>query len=268
MARRCILPWLVFAAAAALLGCRARMTGPATTGTASVPSSPLAGKTQLVTVVSDGWNGFRATMRRYERSSGTSKALAEGWTPVGTPVPVVLGREGCGWGRGLHGDGAPEGRPGPTKREGDGRSPAGVFGIGPAYGYDAVRDSISLPYREATTDLRCVDDPRSRHYNRIVSTERTEVDWESAEHMRRDDDLYVLTVVVEHNTESPRPRAGSCIFLHLWEGPDKGMSGCTAMARDALDVLTDWFAPGAAALVALPRVEYRAHQSSWGLPPI
>jgi L,D-peptidoglycan transpeptidase YkuD (ErfK/YbiS/YcfS/YnhG family) len=68
--------------------------------------------------------------------------------------------------------------------------------------------------------------PRSSHYNHIVPTTDTELDWQSAERMRRDDDLCVLAIVVEHDTKGPKPRAGSYIFIHLWEGPDKGMSGC------------------------------------------
>lgn len=230
---------------------------------AAAASAPIgAGKTQLVTVLSEQWNQFRAELRRYERVPG------ERWKPVGPPIDVVLGREGYAWGRGLHGSGAPKGRPGPIKREGDGRSPAGVFNVGPAYGYASAHEEISLPYRKATPDLRCVDDPQSTHYNQIVSTDDTEVDWRSAEHMHRDDDLYVLAIVIEHNTEATSVGAGSCIFIHLWQGPDKGMSGCTAMSMNALEELASWLQSGAAALVALPRSEYEALKRPWNLPVI
>ncbi len=225
------------------------------------PHTPIHGsKTQLVTVVSEDWNAFEAEMRRYQRAPGKS------WTQVGEPIAVVLGREGYGWGRGRHGEGRPRGRPGPLKREGDGRSPAGVFDVGTAYGYPASRDSISLPYLQATPSLRCVDDPASRHYNRIVSTDSTPVDWKSAEHMRRDDELYAIAIVVEHNTGSVQLGAGSCIFIHAWKGPGIGMSGCTAMPMEALESLADWLKPGASALVALPHQEYAALREAWALP--
>ena len=224
------------------------------------PSPIPDDRTQLVTVVSDRWTDFRATLRRYEREPGDK------WRQVGAPVDAVLGREGYGWGRGLHGNGRPDGRPGPIKREGDGRSPAGVFEIGAAYGYAAARNDLSVPYVQATADLRCVDDPHSKHYNRIVSTADTEIDWKSAERMRRDDDLYVLALVVEHNTKTTWRVAGSCIFLHLWEGPDKGMSGCTAMSRDALEELAAWLDRDAAVLVALPLGEYELFRRPWRLP--
>ncbi|MBW2189297.1 MAG: hypothetical protein JRG93_06865 [Deltaproteobacteria bacterium] len=217
-------------------------------------------KTQLVTVVTDDWNGFRAELRRYERSPG------EAWTAVGPAIDVVIGREGYGWGRGLHGSGAPTGRPGPIKREGDGRSPAGVFEIGTAYGYDAGRERVALPYMQATPELRCVDDPKSHHYNRIVSTANTVVDWRSAEYMRRQDELYAIAIVVEHNTRRIERGAGSCIFLHVWRGPDSGMTGCTAMPLDSLETIADWLEPNVSALVALPRSEYGALRHSWGLP--
>jgi hypothetical protein len=134
----------------------------------AAPNAPIGvDKTQLVTVVTDDWNRFQATLRRYERSPGRA------WKSVGPPIDVVLGREGYGWGRGVHGGGAPAGRRGPIKREGDGRSPAGAFEIGTAYGYEAARAGVSLPYVQATPELRCVDDPKSRHYNRVVSTANT-----------------------------------------------------------------------------------------------
>jgi D-alanyl-D-alanine dipeptidase len=255
--------WILLAAACSLTACRDKSAPTIAAKRAAAEDAPIsADKTQLVSVVSDDWKEFRATLRRYERVPGKR------WKPVGRPVDVVIGREGYGWGRGLHGSGAPKGRPGPVKREGDGRSPAGVFGIGTAYGYDAVQEGLSLPYVQATPELRCVDDPHSSHYNRIVSTADTEVDWQSAERMRRDDGLYVLAIVVEHNTDAPKPRAGSCIFIHLWEGPDEGMSGCTAMPMDALKELAAWLRPDAAALVALPRSEYEALRRPWDLPVI
>lgn len=255
------------ACAALLFGCHQAPT-PESASTSKRTEIGLIGadKRQLVTVVTDGWNVFRATLQRFERADATTAGPS--WKPIGDPFDVVLGREGYGWGRGLHGNGRPSGRTGPIKREGDGRSPAGVFEIGMAYGYAPAREDLSLAYAQATPDLRCVDDSRSRHYNRVVSTTATDVDWSSAEHMRRDDELYVLTILVEHNTVQTEPGAGSCIFIHLWDGPEQGMTGCTAMSLDALNELARWLEPGAAALVALPRSEYDILQEAWQLPTL
>ena len=84
--------------------------------------------------------------------------------------------------------------------------------------------------------------------------------------MRRDDDLYAIAIVVEHNTARIEPGAGSCIFIHAWKGPGIGMSGCTAMPMATLEAFAEWPKPGAAAFVALPRPEYTALQRVWGLP--
>ena len=245
----------------ALGGCRGETLSTTTSKPAAEASTPIhPNKTQLVTVVTDDWDRFQATLQRYER------ALGQAWKPVGPPIDVVLGREGYGWGRGVHGDGVPKGRPGPIKREGDGRSPAGIFDVGTAYGYEAAQAGVSLRYVQATSELRCVDDPKSRHYNRIVSTADTAVDWQSAEYMRREDELYAIAIVVEHNTQHTEPGAGSCIFIHVWRGPDSGMTGCTAMPMDTLEGFVAWLEPRAAVLVALPRSEYDALRSAWGLP--
>lgn len=84
---------------------------------------PIAAlRTQLLSVVSERWDAARATLRRYERAPG------RGFRAVGKPVRVMLGRAGSGWGDGQH---PPAGHTGPIKREGDDRSPAGVFELGP-----------------------------------------------------------------------------------------------------------------------------------------
>lgn len=226
----------------------------------AAPIHPL--RTQLITAVADDWNTHRAVLRRYARDPG------QAWQPIGKPVPAVIGRAGYGWGRGLHGPAAPAGRPGPTKQEGDLRSPAGVFALGKAYGYGERPNTLQLPYVRAQGDLRCVDDPASPQYNRIVSLSDTPKSWRSAEHMRREDDLYELAIVVAHNTRDRRRGGGSCIFLHVWAGPDVPVTGCTAMSKQALWSLAAWLQPNGAALVSLPRSEYAALADAWSLPPL
>jgi uncharacterized protein YijF (DUF1287 family) len=218
-------------------------------------------KTQLLLVVSDSWTGFRAQLQRFERAPGRS------WMPVGTPIAVVLGHAGLGWGDGLHGLGAPQHRDGPQKREGDGRSPAGVFALGTVHGYAPASDSgLRVPYVQATAEHQCVDDPASRHYNRVVSSTAVQNDWRSAERMRRDDAGYELAIEVEHNRSPITAAHGSCIFLHVWAGPEIPVLGCTAMASEPLHELARWLRPNASVLVALPRAEYRALKRTWDLP--
>jgi D-alanyl-D-alanine dipeptidase len=216
-------------------------------------------RTQLVSVTSDSWQATHGTLRRYERQPGRA------WRALGEPMRVVLGRAGYGWGDGLHGSGAPARRTGPVKREGDGRSPAGVFELGTVYGYSETASGISLPYASADAALRCVDDPTSPEYNQIL-LEPARATWKSAERMRRDDDLYELALVVRHNTGPVVPGHGSCIFVHVWQSSNTPVTGCTALDKANLKTLVKWLKPNAAVLVALPASEYSALGRAWGLP--
>ena len=217
--------------------------------------------TQLVVVTSSGFEAWRAQLQRYERAVGGS------WQVVGEPIDVVLGRSGYAWGNGVHGSGAPEGRSGPVKREGDGRSPAGVFAIGTVHGYaPAAPDGSTLPYEQATTAQRCVDDPRATEYNRIVEAGPRGESWRTAERMRRDDAVYELALDIEHNRSPVVPGHGSCIFAHVWVNAQTPVAGCTGMALPELKALLIWLKPGAL-WVALPNQEYQALRACWDLPP-
>jgi len=213
---------------------------------------------QLVLSLSASWDQTRALLQAYERS-----ATQATWTPVGAPFEASLGRAGLAWGRGLH----PQGLEGPQKREGDGRSPAGVFDLRLVTGYaNAAVAGSRLPYREATATLRCVDDARSSRYNQLVDEATVTRDWSSAEDMRRKDDLYRLLVWVGHNDAPVVPGGGSCIFLHLREGPEATTSGCTAFEPEAMERLLRWLDPAARpVLVQLPEAEYRRLAARWGL---
>lgn len=226
--------------------------------TAPHRASPIpAAAAELVVGIVDDWNATNVTLRRYRRG--------DGWRPIGAPWPGVVGRTGVAWGAGLHGTGAPPDRPGPVKREGDGKSPAGVFALAGSYGYAAAPPAgAKLPYTALTASHRCVDDPRSREYARIVDERAVTVDWKSHEVMRRDDVLYTWVVDVAHNT-ARTPGGGSCIFLHVWGGAGTTTAGCTAMAEDRLAELVASLDPSAV-FVLLPRAEYDALATAWQLP--
>ena len=222
-------------------------------------STPLDGARQMVLVVTPTWNATSGTLRRFARSSD-----ADAWRPVGQAVPVVVGRTGVAWD-----DSQMAPRPDePTKREGDGRSPAGVFPLDTAFGFD-IRQIVSwvrLPYVQLRTTTECVDDPRSVHYNTIVDRASVpRVDWTSSERMR-EIEQYAFGVHVGYNAP-PRPARGSCIFLHIWSGPDSVTAGCTAMTEQALRELMGWIDPARRPmLVQLPAVALDRVRERWGLP--
>jgi len=216
---------------------------------------------QLVTAITESWTSTTAQLQRWQR---TDKGA---WTAVGAPWPAVIGKTGSAWGAGIHGAGAP-GREGPVKKEGDGKSPAGVFAIRESYGYaDAPPKDTKLEYTSTGRgDLECVDDPAPEHYPSIVDRKQVAGDWESAEQMMRDDALYTWVVDIAHNPER-KPRVGSCIFLHVWSGPESSTIGCTAMEEPKLVELIKSLDPaGNPVFVLLPRADYQALVVAWGLP--
>lgn len=222
-------------------------------------ASPVpAASTQMLLVVSDSWDAPAASARLYERKKDGA------WRPAGEAVPVSLGRAGLAWGRGLH---APE-TGGPVKREGDGRSPAGVFDLRHVTGYtEAPPRGLRLPYRQASATLRCVDDPASPAYNTLADEALGPKTWTSAEDMRRGDELYRWVVWVAHNDDPPVPGGGSCIFLHLRAGAGAVTAGCTAFDPPALEGLLPRLDPQARpVLVQLPRAEWQRLRVAWGLP--
>jgi len=216
---------------------------------------------QMLLALSPGWDDRAVTVQRYERDTPEAP-----WRARGRPLAASLGRAGLAWGRGLHGAGLE----GPRKKEGDERSPAGVFLLRETTGYAASAPAgTRLPYREATPSLRCVDDPRSAHYNRLVDEARVTKDWTSAEDMRRQDDLYRLVVWVGHNDDPPVAGAGSCIFLHFRETPSAVTAGCTAFDHGVMEELVAWLDPAARpVLVQLPRAVYARIQGAWELPTL
>ncbi|HJQ35331.1 MAG TPA: L,D-transpeptidase family protein [Pyrinomonadaceae bacterium] len=246
-----------------LLACAAAH---AQTRPAKVPA-PLARSRQLIVVTTPDWNSVQGTLRHYERAGGE-------WRQVGDSFAVVVGRSGLGWGEGVVR--LPEGSPvkkgledAPFKKEGDGRAPAGVFRLGPAFGFDGSDEAgwVRLPYRPLKPSTECVDDTASTHYNLIVDRGTTKpADWNSSERMREVEG-YRWGLVVLHNSAPRTAGRGSCIFLHIWASPERGTAGCTAMERANLEALLRWLDPRRRPLlVQLPESEYARLQAPWRLP--
>jgi D-alanyl-D-alanine dipeptidase len=231
-------------------------------GTHAKTPAPLGRSRQLFLVTTRDWDAVGGTLRRFERRSAR-----RGWSQVGGAVPVVVGRAGLAWGVGLV---EVSSAAGPHKREGDGKAPAGVFRLGPAFGFAPSAEAAWLraAYRPLTPSTECVDDTASRHYNLIVDRKALKAaDWNSSERMREVEG-YRWGLVVAHNAAPPAAGLGSCIFLHVWAGPDKGTAGCTALEQPSLEALLRWLDPlKQPLLVQLPEGEYARLRRSWNLPP-
>jgi len=225
-------------------------------------SSPITESRQLVLVITANWEAVTGALWRYERAN-----IDAPWRLIGSHWPVVVGRNGMGWGRGWP---APLPDEEPIKEEGDSKAPAGVFRLTRAFGYAPAAEAaaVKLPYTHLTSTIECVDDVHSVHYNTLADrSQMAAVDWNSAEQMRRPDERYRWGVIVEHNTEPTLAGAGSCIFLHIWENASTGTAGCTAMEAAKLEQLLGWLDPAAKPLLAqLPESAFNRLRQSWGLP--
>ena len=238
----------------------------------AVKRDPLLGSTQMILVVTSNWDAVEGRLQRFERIT-----VHEPWRPYGEPIPIVVGKDGVGWGIGLVAADDPNVRlaSDPVKKEGDGKSPAGIFDLGTAFGYSAQPlTGVKFPYLALTESIECVDDVNSKHYNRIVDRTAVTPDWKSSEHMRDTGESYRWGIVVNHNRmnaesnqDPPQPGAGSCIFLHIWHDRNEGTAGCTAMPQVDLQTLFIWLNPNRKPLlVQLPMPAYERLIDRWKLP--
>jgi D-alanyl-D-alanine dipeptidase len=223
-------------------------------------SASLANSTQAFVVTTESWNSIHGSAQLFERKKTKSK-----WKPAGESFPVVIGKNGLAFAEDFAREQSLAGNAN-NKREGDGKSPAGMFSLTEMFGQ--VAQQTGLPFTVLTPATECVDDSASRSYNRVVNNQQTAVDWNSSEKMLAVGAPYELGVVVAHNTPA-KAQMGSCIFLHIWTNADTGTSGCTAMEKINLeDVVKRLDAKRNPILIQFPIDVYRGNQKQWKLPKL
>ena len=132
------------------------------------------------------------------------------------------------------------------KREGDNKSPSGVFPLGIAFGYDPSMNT-KMPYRQATENDFWVDDANSEDYNKWVQGKPNATSWEK---MKRDDDQYKYGVVIKYNTDPIVMGKGSAIFLHVWK--DGGATlGCVSTSEEMILEILGWLDPAKKPLIIM-----------------
>jgi len=250
------------------LCCCIVVLGSASLANAQQPlQQPLQSSTQIVVVTTPDWSTVEGQLRRYERTQPNQR-----WRPVGRPITVVVGKNGLGWGTGVMpaDNPATRGPQDPVKKEGDGKSPAGIFRLSSAFGYAAQPpQGWKMPYINLTPSVECVDDPASHFYNRVIDRASVTPDWHSSERMSQAGEGYRWGAVVDHNANPAVPRSGSCVFLHIWAGRGVGTAGCTAMPMEQLEPILAWLGPaGNPLLVQLPQSQYRKLRRPWHLPTL
>ncbi len=128
-----------------------------------------------------------------------------------TSMPCVLGRGGI-----KH-----------KKTEGDSVTPVGSFEI--LYGfYRADRTkhiSSNIKLFPIRPDFGWCDDPASPLYNRAITLPTR---W-NHEKLWREDNLYDICLVLNHNMHPRTRNGGSAIFFHLTSPDNKPTQGCVAI---------------------------------------
>jgi len=183
---------------------------------------------QLIVVTTQNWSTPNGKLQRYARQGNN-------WHKVGREIPVKLGRNGLGWGRGLHT--IPKDAK-YIKKEGDGKAPAGIFTLKQAFGYQPF--VVDYPYEVYRSTDHCVDDSKSKYYNKIIDSTKVKKDYKSFEHMKFSKDYYKYGIVVNHNhiDEAGAVKgSGSCIFMHIKKVPT---AGCTVMNESEMKEIIQW----------------------------
>jgi L,D-peptidoglycan transpeptidase YkuD (ErfK/YbiS/YcfS/YnhG family) len=197
-----------------------------------VPADTL----QLVVGIAPEWGAATATLYRFERKRHGP------WKRVGKAWSSHIGKRGLAAGRGLLewcGDESER------KKENDRKAPAGVFYLGPSYGFgEGLEKAPRGKMTPIKRSMACVSDPASEHYNTIVDTAKVDADWDWTRPLRRKDGIKSRTIMIGVNggadpeNDPPVPGEGSCVLFHLTRG--RPTVGCTSLIAARLDALIAW----------------------------
>ena len=202
--------------------------------TAACPSNlandlrPQPAGSQLVTVEAARMRTTHAALRTWRRDRGC-------WVAAGGPYPARLGVNGLS----------------SNRREGDGTTPTGTYGIHPTMYGNEPNPGVRFRY----TRVRCGDwwneDPRSPTYNTFqrVPCGTPPPFAVKSEGMWQNPRAYPFLAVIEFNMRPVVPGRGSGIFLHAETGGPT--VGCVSLPRDRLLHVLRWLRPAAKPAIAI-----------------
>jgi L,D-peptidoglycan transpeptidase YkuD (ErfK/YbiS/YcfS/YnhG family) len=135
-----------------------------------------------------------------------------------------------------------------AKREGDGKTPLGLWPIRAALLRPDRLPTLrtALPWRWLQPSDGWSDSAADPAYNRPVQRPHPH----SHEALWRDDNAYDLILVLAHNDAPPVPGLGSAIFWHCRQPDGRPTEGCVAQDRDVLARWLEAMAPGDAVNMA------------------
>jgi L,D-peptidoglycan transpeptidase YkuD (ErfK/YbiS/YcfS/YnhG family) len=197
---------------------------------------PLHRATRLIIVTVPEMTSVKGTLHTFERRSPADAA----WQRSGPPESAVVGAAGIGWSEDF--DYLAK-KDEPVKHEGDKRTPAGIFRVAGPFGFEP--NTISGYTKLQPGRSFCVDDPTSLLYGRIVSKELA-AKVKSTEDMSKVPGLK-RALMVDYPARRGA-KAGSCIFVHVWDGADQGTNARIGMPEERVAVLQKWSAQGFTAI--------------------
>lgn len=180
---------------------------------------------QVIAVAASGYGATTATFTAYQRTT-------TGWQQVFGPWLAHIGRNGF----------APSGE----KREGDGRTPSGAYGLSFFFGVRA-NPGVKFEYRTIGGPwIVWGDDPSGPNYNQWIDT-RSQPAGPSPEPMYVAG-VYDYGAVIAYNT-ARTPGLGSAIFLHVSSGGTT--AGCVSLPTSQLLPVLRWLDPDRAPRIVM-----------------
>lgn len=177
------------------------------------------GSSQIIVVSNEKYGQYKATVEAFEKNSGV-------WIKSLPSMNAVIGKNGFSL----------------NKKEGDLKSPAGIFRVGTAFGTVDKPSDIKLSYKKASKNDYWVDDVSSQDYNNWVEYEGDPYSrWKSFERLKITS--YKLAFVIEYNMNPIVKGKGSAIFLHIWQGSNTSTKGCTTLSEANISKLLSWIDP-------------------------
>lgn len=138
------------------------------------------------------------------------------------------------------------------KREGDGKTPIGVFPATLGFGWYG-NPGTKLTWKRADSNSRWVDDVASSYYNQWAQAPANGR-WDSAERLRITPYTYALDLGYNR---AHTPGRGSAIFLHLNTG--RATSGCVTSDKTTVVGTIRWLNPSLHPVFVIGTNDWIAH---------
>jgi L,D-peptidoglycan transpeptidase YkuD (ErfK/YbiS/YcfS/YnhG family) len=183
---------------------------------------------QLITVETTSRSSTHARLGLWRREGRC-------WQPVAGPWAARVGRSGLSGNR----------------REGDGTTPTGTYGIGRTMYGVAPDPGVRYRYRRIVCGDYWVEDPSSPSYNRFrhIPCGQSPPFRVTGERLWQATTAYRHLAVIEFNMHPVVPGRGSGIFLHATTGGPT--NGCISLPLTQLRQVLRWLRPEQAPRIAI-----------------